>query len=117
MVSPFNPVSNFPAESLHNIVKLSSISSYTMPASYLVTGATGQQGGATARALLSAGATVHALVRNPSSPAAQALQEDGAVLFKGDFDDVPAIRAATAGVSGVSARPSPSAADPRPSRS
>lgn len=72
-----------------------------MPASYLVTGATGYQGGATARALLKAGATVHALVRNPDAPAALALKEGGSILFKGDFDDVGAIRAATAGVVGV----------------
>lgn len=69
--------------------------------SFLITGATGFQGGATARNLLSQGATVHALVRTPTSPAALELQRLGAVLFPGDFDNVEAITAATAGVSGL----------------
>jgi uncharacterized protein YbjT (DUF2867 family) len=40
-----------------------------------VVGSTGQQGGATARALLSAGATVRALVRDPENrPRVNSLQ-------------------------------------------
>lgn len=46
----------------------------------LVIGATGQQGGAAARALLSRGWAVRALVRNPGKPAARQLRDAGAVL-------------------------------------
>ena len=53
----------------------------------LVIGATGQQGGATARHLLERGRTVRALVRDPASPAAMALGRAGADLVMGDLDD------------------------------
>ncbi|KAF4622703.1 hypothetical protein G7Y89_g14324 [Cudoniella acicularis] len=76
-----------------------------MNPTFLITGATGQQGGAAARHLLEENANVHALVRDPSSPAAQALKEAGAILFKGDFDDVPAIKKAMSGVSGLFLNP------------
>ena len=79
-----------------------------MARTFLVTGATGSQGGATARALLSQNATVHALVRNIDSPASKVLREAGAILFQGDFDDKIAINAATAGVSGIFLNPFPS---------
>lgn len=71
-----------------------------MAPTFLITGATGSQGGATAR-ILSQNATVHALVRNTKSPASQSLQKAGAILFQGDFDDTIAIKAATASVSGI----------------
>ena len=80
--------------------------------SFLVTGATGQQGGATAHELLTRNATVHALVRSPSSLAAQELQNLGCVLFPGDWDDVPAIEAAVQGVQGVFLNTMPNYADP-----
>ncbi|OLR89594.1 NmrA family NAD(P)-binding protein [Actinokineospora bangkokensis] len=67
----------------------------------LVTGATGVQGGATARALLAAGARVRALVRTPSSPAALAVAAAGAELVRGDLDDPASLRAAAEGVDGV----------------
>ncbi|TVY89544.1 NmrA-like family domain-containing protein [Lachnellula willkommii] len=72
-----------------------------MTATYLITGATGYQGGSTARQLLSNGHQVHAFVRNPSSPAAQNLAALGAKLFQGDYSDLPSIAAATKGVTGV----------------
>lgn len=72
-----------------------------MPATYLVTGATGYQGGLTARHLLSQGHQVNAFVRNPSSPAAQALAELSAKLFQGTYNDYASITAATSGVVGV----------------
>ncbi|KAF0835874.1 NmrA family NAD(P)-binding protein [Nocardia caishijiensis] len=53
----------------------------------LITGATGKQGGATARRLLAEGVRVRALVRDPRSPAARALAAAGAELAIGDFDD------------------------------
>lgn len=53
----------------------------------LVTGATGQQGGALARLLLQKKHKVYALTRNAHSPAAQDLQHKGANIIKGDLDD------------------------------
>jgi uncharacterized protein YbjT (DUF2867 family) len=67
----------------------------------LVIGATGQQGGATARHLLADGWPVHALVRDPTSVAAQRLQTAGAELVAGDLDDPDSLRAAVEGVHGV----------------
>ncbi len=66
-----------------------------------VVGATGQQGGATAQALLSAGVTVRALVRDPQKPAAQALAAAGAQLAVADFDDPASFRTAFDGVARV----------------
>ncbi|GAA1865586.1 NmrA/HSCARG family protein [Actinomadura bangladeshensis] len=67
----------------------------------LVLGATGRQGGATARELLRRGRTVHALVRDPHAPAARALADAGAVLVRGDLDDEASLRAAMKGLHGV----------------
>ncbi len=68
---------------------------------FTVVGATGQQGGAVARALLGAGVAVRALVRNPGSAAARALAEAGATPAPADLDDAASLRAAFAGVDGV----------------
>lgn len=68
---------------------------------YLVTGATGRQGGSTARELLEAGAKVHALVRNPDSSAAKDIKAQGAILVKGDAADTVALTKALQGVDGV----------------
>jgi uncharacterized protein YbjT (DUF2867 family) len=67
----------------------------------LVIGATGQQGGATARQLLDRGRRVNALVRDPNSAAAGALRAAGADLVPGDLDDPASLRSAMEGVSGV----------------
>jgi uncharacterized protein YbjT (DUF2867 family) len=67
----------------------------------LVIGATGQQGGATARHLLARGLPVHALVRDTDAPAAKSLREAGAVLVAGDLDDEMSLRAAMDRVQGV----------------
>lgn len=67
----------------------------------LVFGATGQQGGAVARALGSAGWHVRALVRDPAGEKAKALEATGVALHKGDFSDVASIEAAMSGVYGV----------------
>ena len=66
-----------------------------------VCGATGTQGGATARQLLHSGATVHALARDPSSPKAKALEALGVKLWPGDFDNEAALRKATEGAEAV----------------
>ncbi|WP_219499222.1 NmrA family NAD(P)-binding protein [Nonomuraea ceibae] len=61
-----------------------------MPASsapVLVVGATGRQGGATARALLAAGVPVRALVRDPATDRARAVEALGAELVTGDLHD------------------------------
>lgn len=51
----------------------------------LVCGATGNQGGAVARVLLDRGHRVKGLTRDPSKPAAQALEDAGAALAAGDL--------------------------------
>ena len=67
----------------------------------LVTGATGQQGGATARELLAAGHKVRAMTRNPDSDAARALAALGAEVVQGDLNDQASLERALAGVWGV----------------
>ncbi|MFF3869537.1 NmrA family NAD(P)-binding protein [Micromonospora sp. NPDC001898] len=57
----------------------------TDPAPVLVVGATGQQGGATTRALLAAGVPVRALVRNPATGRAKTVEALGAELRTGDL--------------------------------
>ncbi|MER7079617.1 Uncharacterized conserved protein YbjT, contains NAD(P)-binding and DUF2867 domains [Saccharopolyspora kobensis] len=72
-----------------------------MPAPVLVTGATGKQGGATARALLAAGVPVRALVRDPSADKAKAVEALGAELVRGDLHDRDSVRRAAEGVRAV----------------
>jgi len=68
----------------------------------LVTGATGNQGGAVARHLLQRGNfTVHAFVRDQNKPAAQALKQAGAELVEGDFSDRASLDRALQGADGV----------------
>lgn len=67
----------------------------------LVIGGTGRQGGATARALLAAGIGVRALVRQPTSARAKAVQALGADLVTGDLDDRASVTRAAAGTRAV----------------
>ena len=67
----------------------------------LVTGATGQQGGAVARELLGNGNTVRTMTRNPQGDKAQALAKLGAQVVKGDLDDAASLSLALEGVWGV----------------
>ncbi|TVY61861.1 NmrA-like family domain-containing protein [Fusarium oxysporum f. sp. cubense] len=76
-----------------------------------VTGATGTQGGATARELLNAGVKVHALVRDPSSKSAIKLQRLGVHLFPGNFDDISSLKAAVKGATAVFLNVSPALRD------
>ena len=69
--------------------------------SVLVTGATGQQGGALARLLLAQGRHVRALTRKVDSPAASDLRGRGAELAVGDFDDRASLERAMDGVDAV----------------
>ena len=76
-----------------------------------VTGATGHQGGATARELLRSGIEVHALVRTPSSESAVELQRLGVHLFPGDFDNISSLKAAMKGVTAIFLNVSPIPSD------
>ncbi|MFI6768004.1 NmrA/HSCARG family protein [Streptomyces sp. NPDC050355] len=76
-----------------------------------VTGATGAQGGATARALLTAGHRVRALTRHPASPAAEALRGLGAEVRHADFDDRPSLAAALTGADSLFAVTTPFGTD------
>jgi uncharacterized protein YbjT (DUF2867 family) len=67
----------------------------------LVFGATGQQGGSVAVALLKAGWSVRVLVRDPASNKSAALRDAGAETVQGDFSDAASLRAAMDGVHGV----------------
>jgi uncharacterized protein YbjT (DUF2867 family) len=67
----------------------------------LVTGATGKQGGATARALLTAGVPVRALVRDPATDRARAVQALGAELVTGDLRDRDSVIRAAEGTRAV----------------
>ena len=67
----------------------------------LVFGATGQQGGSVATALLKARWPVRALVRDPASPKSAALRDAGVELVQGTFADTDLIRAVMKGVHGV----------------
>lgn len=67
----------------------------------MVTGATGQQGGAVARHLLHDGWTVRALVRDPQKDAAQALAAQGVELAQGDMNDAVSLQTALDGAYGV----------------
>ena len=67
----------------------------------LVVGATGNQGGATARRLLAEGWRVHALTRDTSTDLSMALAEQGADLVEGNLDDRGSLDAAVKDVHGV----------------
>ncbi|GLX03384.1 NmrA family NAD(P)-binding protein [Microbispora sp. NBRC 16548] len=67
----------------------------------LVTGATGQQGGATARALLANGVPVRALVRDPATERARAVEALGAELVTGDLRDRDSVIRAARGARAV----------------
>ncbi|MEU7676503.1 NmrA/HSCARG family protein [Micromonospora taraxaci] len=77
----------------------------------LVIGATGKQGGATARALLDRGVPVRALVRDPGTDSAQALRDRGAELVTGDLDDAESLLAAADGMDGLFSIPYPDVTD------
>ena len=67
----------------------------------LVTGATGTQGGATARALLAAGFSVRALSRDPTGQAALELARLGVDVVAGNFDDADSLDSACRGAGAV----------------
>lgn len=67
----------------------------------LITGATGQQGGAVARELAGKGFALRAMTRKPDGDAAKALAKLGATVVKGDLDDPASLAAALEGAWGV----------------
>jgi len=67
----------------------------------VVLGATGRQGGATARHLLANGSPVRIVVRDPAKPAAQALVAVGAEVVVGDMLEPESLRRAFKGACGV----------------
>src|SRR5258707_1882279 len=67
----------------------------------LITGATGNQGGAVAQALQSSGFRLRGLTRKPESERATALARRGVDIVKGDLDDEATLRRALAGAWGV----------------
>ena len=67
----------------------------------LITGVTGNQGGAVAQALKGTGFRLRGLTRNPDSERAAALARHGVEIIKGDLDDEATLRRALAGAWGV----------------
>ncbi len=67
----------------------------------LVTGATGQQGGAVTRHLIKDGWKVRAFVRDPNNEAAKGLAKQGVELATGDLNERASIQAALEGAYGV----------------
>src|ERR1700761_5454385 len=72
-----------------------------MSKTFLVAGATGSQGGETARVLLKMGHKVHTIAREPSSPQSLALSSLGVKIIAGSWDDVSALEEASQGIAGV----------------
>ena len=77
------------------------------PKLVLVTGATGQQGGAVTQALLKNGHTVRGLTRNAGSAAAQRLAAQGVEIAVGDFTDSDSLLLAADGVDTIFAMTTP----------
>jgi uncharacterized protein YbjT (DUF2867 family) len=67
----------------------------------VITGATGQQGGATARELLAAGHRIRAVTRKPDGEPARALKNQGAEVVRGDLDDPGSLEQAFKGAWGL----------------
>ncbi|MDC9809201.1 MULTISPECIES: NmrA/HSCARG family protein [Rhizobium] len=64
----------------------------------LVTGATGQQGGAVVRALIARGHRVKAISRRPDSEGAKRLDAAGVEVVAGDLDDATSVVKAASGI-------------------
>ena len=67
----------------------------------LITGVTGNQGGATARALAGRGLRLRGMTRRPHSDAARALKDQGVEIIEGDLDDEDSLKRAVEGAWGV----------------
>src|SRR5438270_606822 len=71
-----------------------------MSRTILITGVTGNQGGAVAQALQRSGFRLRGLTRKPESERAAALARHGVDVVKGDLDDEATLRRALAGAWG-----------------
>src|ERR1700758_3236870 len=67
----------------------------------LISGVTGKQGGAVARALQGAGFRLRGLTRKPDGERAAAVARQGVAIVKGDLDDEATLRRALTGAWGV----------------
>jgi len=67
----------------------------------LISGATGQQGGALVAALAGKGFDLRAMTRKPDSPAAKALAARGVSVVRGDLNDPASVREALGGAWGA----------------
>jgi uncharacterized protein YbjT (DUF2867 family) len=74
----------------------------------VVTGSTGNQGGAVARSLLERGHKVRAVTRDPSSSPARALANAGATLVAASLEDAAALTKALEGATSLFAMTTPS---------
>ncbi|KAK4120581.1 hypothetical protein N657DRAFT_674237 [Parathielavia appendiculata] len=72
-----------------------------MSQAVFVCGTTGIQGGATARALLTKGVSVHSVTRNASSARTKEITAFGVKFWPGDFDSEEALKSAIAGTSSI----------------
>src|SRR5258705_1376837 len=77
------------------------------PKLVLVTGATGNQGGAVVEALLTRGHQVRALTRNSASSAANRLRQQGVEIAVGNFTDHDSLVRAARGADAVYAMSTP----------
>ena len=73
----------------------------------VVTGSTGKQGGAVARALLDRGHKVRAVTRNPDSAKARELVDSGVTLVRASLEDTAALTKALEGASSLFAMTTP----------
>lgn len=71
------------------------------PRTLLITGATGQQGGAILRELLGKDFTLRAMTRRPEAEAARALAKQGVQIVQGDLDDEKSVGRALEGAWGA----------------
>jgi uncharacterized protein YbjT (DUF2867 family) len=80
----------------------------TQKLTVVVTGSTGKQGGAVARALLARGHNVRALTRDPNSNQAKLLEKAGAAIVAASLEDTDALAKALEGASSLFAVTVPS---------
>src|SRR6266700_83743 len=80
---------------------LEEVSAMTSDRTILITGVTGNQGGAVAQALQGTGLHLCGLTRKPDSERAAALARHGVEIVKGDLDDAATLHRALAGAWGV----------------
>src|SRR5262249_29896332 len=83
------------------ISRFEEVSAMTSDRTILITGVTGNQGGAVAQALQGTRFHLRGLTRRPDSQRAAALARHGIDIVKGDLDDEATLRRALAGAWGV----------------